>query len=515
MSNNIRVRFAPSPTGALHIGGVRTALYNYLLAKKLGGTFILRIEDTDQKRYVAGAEKYIIDALDWCGITPMEGPGFGGEFGPYRQSERKEHYAAAIQVLIDKDWAYYAFDTPEELDEMREKLKAEGNHTFKYDNKLRSKMKNSTTMSPEEVKAKLEANVPHTVRFKIPTGELVKVNDIIRGEVTFSSDELDDKVLMKADGLPTYHLANIVDDHMMKISHVIRGEEWLPSTALHVLLYRAFGWEDTMPVFAHLPLILKPNGKGKLSKRDGKSLGIPVFPLSWKGDTPEDSFEGFKEYGFDPNAVLNFLAFLGWNPGTEQEIFSLEELCQAFSIERIGKSGARFDFDKAKWYNQQYLIASDSQSLVNSIRPEVKTKGYDVTDEFLLTFVDLMKERVEFTPDFLNKGYYFFEPVKHFDDKMIKKKWKEGKKEKMYELPALFNEIDTFTTEQVEKQVKMFMERESLGFGDILPILRIAMTGTMKGPSVFDMIALLGKQEVNKRLTVAFDYFEDLKSNAV
>ena len=338
--SNIRLRFAPSPTGPLHIGGVRTALYNYLLAKKTGGTFILRIEDTDQTRYVPGAEDYIIESLKWCGLEPQEGPGFGGDYGPYRQSERKALYKKYAQQLIDSGNAYYAFDTPEELEARRQAEKEKGNHTFKYDSKLRKEMNNSTTLSAEEVKSRLESGTPYTIRLKIPIDEIVTVKDLIRGDVNFQSNELDDKIILKGDGMPTYHLANIVDDHLMKISHVIRGEEWLPSTAHHVLLYRFLGWEDKMPQFAHLPLILKPNGKGKLSKRDGAKLGIPVFPLSWAGTVQDDAFEGFREFGFDPNAVINFLAFLGWNPGTEQEIFSLDALCDAFSIEKIGKAGA-------------------------------------------------------------------------------------------------------------------------------------------------------------------------------
>ncbi|RME93486.1 MAG: glutamate--tRNA ligase, partial [Bacteroidetes bacterium] len=352
--SSVRVRFAPSPTGALHIGGVRTALYNYLLAKKLGGTFILRIEDTDQTRYVPGAEAYILEALDWLGLTPDEGPGFGGAYGPYRQSERQAQYLKYAQELVASGRAYYAFDTPEELEAQRELAKAAGKHSFKYDAQSRGQLRNSLSLPKAEVEALLADGVPYTIRLLVEPGQTVVIEDLVRGSVSFQTDELDDKVLLKADGMPTYHLANIVDDHLMKISHVIRGEEWLPSTAHHVLLYRAFGWEDTMPAFAHLPLILKPTGKGKLSKRDGLKLGIPVFPLAWKGDTPEDSFMGFREFGFDPAAVLNFLALLGWNPGTDQEIFSLDELIAAFSIEKIGKAGARFDFDKAKWFNQQY-----------------------------------------------------------------------------------------------------------------------------------------------------------------
>ncbi len=505
---NIRVRFAPSPTGALHIGGVRTALYNYLLAKKHNGTFILRIEDTDQTRYVDGAEDYIIEALRWCGITPEEGPGFGGEYGPYRQSDRKEIYQQHAQQLIDNGKAYYAFDTPEELDARREAEKAKGNHSFKYDSSTRSDMRNSLSLPAAEVEKLLAENAPYTIRLNVPTDEAIRIEDMVRGEVVFQSNELDDKVLLKTDGMPTYHLANIVDDHLMKITHVIRGEEWLPSTAHHVLLYRAFGWEDTMPQFAHLPLILKPNGKGKLSKRDGLKLGIPVFPLAWEGDTPEDSFPGFREFGFDPKAVVNFLAFLGWNPGTEQEIFSLDELAKAFSVEKIGKAGARFDFDKARWYNQQYIMATDDQELAKTIRPWIEAQGVHPTDEYLTTFCGLMKERVVVFTDFWENGYYFFAPVQEYDTKTIGKRWKPELKGKFLELTQQLQRLEDYSATAIEQTVKAFMEKFELKFGDVLPILRIGTSGTTKGPSVFDIMALLGKEEVHQRLTQAFDLFD-------
>ena len=514
MQNNIRVRFAPSPTGALHIGGVRTALYNYLLAKKHKGTFILRIEDTDQTRYVSGAEQYIKDSLKWMGITPDEGPGFGGAYGPYRQSERKEMYKQYAIQLLENGYAYYAFDTTEELEEKRQSEKEKGNHTFKYDAKMRGVMRNSLTMAEEEVQSLLSSNVPYTIRLKVPQGESIVVKDLIRGEVTFQSDELDDKVLLKADGMPTYHMANIVDDHLMEISHVIRGEEWLPSTAHHVLLYRFLGWESTMPQFAHLPLILRPNGKGKLSKRDSNKLGIPVFPLSWNGEHEEDSFIGFKEFGFDPSAAINFLAFLGWNPGTEQEIFSLEELSEAFTIENIGKAGARFDFDKAKWFNQQYIINGDQDRLAKMVKPLLEDQGYEVEDSFLAGFLTLMKERTVLLTDFVENGYYFFERVKEYDQKTIRKKWKP---ELRTQFDTLLNELVTlkeFDSKSIKAAVEKFMEEHQLRFGDVLPILRLGVSGTTKGPSIFEVMELLGQEEVLERMKIGYKYFDEIEISA-
>jgi glutamyl-tRNA synthetase len=507
---NIRVRFAPSPTGALHIGGIRTALYNYLLAKKHGGTFILRIEDTDQTRYVPGAENYILEALSWCGLQPDEGPGIGGEYGPYRQSERKEIYQQYAQQLLDNGYAYYAFDTPEELNAYRQKEKEAGNHNFKYDSSVRHQMNNSLSLTAEQTKAKLASKEPYTIRLKVPEDEIVRVNDIVRGEVAFQSNELDDKVLMKGDGMPTYHMANIVDDYLMKISHVIRGEEWLPSTAHHVLLYRFLGWEDQMPQFAHLPLILKPNGNGKLSKRAGAQLGIPVFPLEWKSDNPEDSFAGFREFGFDPRAVTNFLAFLGWNPGTEQEIFSMEELIEAFDIHKIGKAGAKFDFDKAKWYNQQYLIASDNSALAKAIRPIIESHEHHPTDDYLERFCGMMKERVVFYPDFWENGYYFFEEAREYDEKTLAKKWKPEFKPAFAELKQRLHKLEDYQESTIKQEVESFMTDHKMKYGDVLPILRIALSGTTKGPSIFEMMELFGAQEVDRRLTKAYTDFDAL-----
>ncbi len=508
MDNQVRVRFAPSPTGALHIGGVRTALYNYLLAKKHRGAFILRIEDTDQTRYVPGAEEYIREALDWCGLIPDEGPIQGGAFGPYRQSERKDLYKKYAAQLIETGHAYYAFDTPEELDAKREAEKEKGNHNFKYDTISRMEMNNSIVIGEEETQKRLDNNIPFTIRLKVPENQDIKVNDLIRGEVVFNTKELDDKIILKADGMPTYHLANIVDDHLMEITHVIRGEEWLPSTAHHVLLYRSLGWENTMPKFAHLPLILKPTGKGKLSKRDGDKLGIPVFPLSWESDKPEDAFKGFREFGFDPQAVINFLAFLGWNPGTEQEIFSLEELIQAFSIEKIGKSGARFDFDKAKWYNQHYIIAKDNEDLIPYIKKELTSRGHTADDNFLNAYCNLFKERVTFYTDFWNVGYYFFEEVKEYDQKMLRKKWKPERVPLFQELNERLNALESFNSAQLEETIKGFITEKELKFGDVFPILRIGLSGTTKGPDLFGMMELMGKEMVVSRLGAAYQKFE-------
>lgn len=507
-----RVRFAPSPTGALHIGGVRTALYDYLIAKQKGGAFVLRIEDTDQTRYVEGAEEYIKEALEWVGLVPDEGPGYGGEYGPYRQSERKAIYQEYTKKLVESGNAYYAFDTPEELTAARDDAKAAGNHSFKYDSAARHKMRNSVSLPETEVEQLLADNTPHVIRLKVPSDEIISFDDEIKGMVRFNSNELDDKVMMKADGMPTYHLANVVDDRLMKINLVIRGDEWLSSTPHHVLLYRAFGWGEEMPVFAHLPLILKPTGKGKLSKRDGAKFGFPVFPLSWKGATEEDSFTGFKDFGFDPAAVVNFLAFLGWNPGTEQEIFSLDGLVEAFSLDKVGKSGARFDYDKAKWFNQQYLIAADNGMLAKMVRPIIEANGHNPSQVFLEKFCGLMKERVMLLPEFWEKGYYFFEGVKEYEGKPIRKKWKPERRTKFETLRNAIKAIDNFDAETIETVVKAFVTESELGFGNVLPILRIGVSGTMKGPSIYEIIALVGQEETDIRLMAAFDAFDAMKA---
>lgn len=504
--NSIRVRFAPSPTGALHIGGIRTALYNFLLARKTGGVFILRIEDTDQGRFVPGAEAYIIESLQWAGIIPDEGPGFGGAHGPYRQSERKAIYWDYAVEMVKNGKAYYAFDTPEELEAAR----AASNHAFKYDASVRGQMSNSLTMDEQVVLQRIASGTPYVIRLKVEPGQEIHVQDKVRGEVIFRSDELDDKILMKSDGMPTYHLANVVDDRLMEITHVIRGEEWLPSTAHHVLLYRALGWEDKMPAFAHLPLILKPDGKGKLSKRDGLRLGIPVFPIAWQGATPEESFKGFREFGFLPEAMLNFMAFLGWNPGTDQEIFNLDELIDAFSIEKIGKSGARFDFDKACWFNQQYIQALDVQKLADLVRPILAAHGIAPEQHFLYEFCRLMKDRITLLPEFFEKGSYFFSGVSQYDQAAVQKKWKPENKAVFHKL-ALQLEHQWQTNPEVLKSVtEGFMAEHGLRAGDVLSMLRIALAGNMQGPAVFEMMSVLGCKESISRLIKAFDIFDSL-----
>ena len=513
---SVRVRFAPSPTGALHIGGVRTALYNYLYARKMGGTFILRIEDTDQTRYVPGAEDYIQEALAWCGFTVDEGVGADGPHGPYRQSERKEQrlYQKYAEDLIANDKAYYAFDTPEELTKMREDLKKQGNPSPQYNAITRQYMKNSTSLSTDEVQARLDKGDPYVIRLKVERGEEVKINDVVRGWVTFQTNQLDDKVLLKQDGMPTYHLANVVDDHMMEISHVIRGEEWLPSTPTHVLLYQAFGWEDSMPAFAHLPLILKPNGKGKLSKRDGNKLGIPVFPLDWVADNPEDSFKGFREMGFFPESVVNFLSLLGWSPEGEQELLSMDDLIEQFSLERINKSGARFDFDKSKWFNQQYIKSTDDAVLAEMVEPMFQAQGYDTSSINVATICGMLKERVQFMTEFVDNGYYFFEDVKEYDKKVVKKKWKSERLPLFNQLIASLRALPSFDAEAIETAVKTFMADNELGFGDVLPILRVTLTGVMKGPPVFEMMELLGADFVCNRIEKGLADFEAIKQQA-
>lgn len=490
-----RVRFAPSPTGALHIGGVRTALYNYLFAKQQGGTFILRIEDTDQNRYVPGAENYIIETLRWVGLLPDEGVGFGGELGPYRQSDRKEIYRKYAAELVARGHAYYAFDTPEALESRRS---AEENFTCNH--LTRSSLSNSLTLPADEVQQRLAAGEPCVVRLLVEPGQAIHIKDLIRGDVVFQSSELDDKVLLKADGMPTYHLANIVDDHLMQITHVIRGEEWLPSTAHHVLLYKGFGWQETMPQFAHLPLILKPVGNGKLSKRDGAKFGIPVFPLEWKGATPEESFSGFRDTGFLPEAVINFMALLGWHPGGDQEIFSINELIASFSIDHISKGGARFDYEKAKWFNQKYIQAADNEVLATHIRPLAEARGYQVSDVYLAQVAALMKERVTFLPDFVEAGYYLFEPVREYDAETLQKKWNASLTSVFEELTAVVATFEPFNGAALEEAVKNFIQAKGLKPGDILPLLRLAFAGTMKGPAVFDMAAALGRAETAQRL---------------
>jgi glutamyl-tRNA synthetase len=506
--SGVRVRFAPSPTGPLHIGGVRTALYNYLFAKKNKGVFILRIEDTDQVRYVPGAEQYIRESLHWLGLDIDEGPEMGGEYGPYRQSERREIYAKYARQLVESGHAYYAFDTPEELEKMRENEMKKGVQAPKYDHTVRNRMKNSISLSASEAKHLMDSDIPRVIRLKSPGGEKIKFNDLIRGEVSFDSDELDDKVMLKADGMPTYHLANIVDDHLMKISHVIRGEEWLSSTAHHVLLYRYLGWEDTMPQFTHLPLILKPSGKGKLSKRDGAEFGFPVFPLNWTDEDGKDNFAGFREFGFLPEATLNFLAFLGWNPGTEQEIFDMPDLIESFSIEKIVKAGAKFNIDKAKWYNQQYILKKTDSELAELVRPFIEDAGFYPDDVYLEKVCRLMKPRIELLSDFPLKTNFFFTNEFPYDEKTISKKWKGDNIGKLKLLSSELRLIDEFTKESTEKTIKSFIEKESLSFGNVFPLLRIAITGTLQGPELFETMEIIGKNAVMRRLDEAFEHFD-------
>lgn len=498
MNDNIRVRFAPSPTGPLHIGGVRTALYNYLFAKKHQGTFILRIEDTDQTRFVPGATEYILESLKWCGIEPEEGPHKPENFGPYTQSERKNIYQEHIQQLIQYGHAYYAFDTAEEIEQKREAEKNLGNANWQYDASTRNDMRNSLTLSQQEVNELLNQGVAYTIRAKIEPDQIVTFNDIIRGEITVQTNVLDDKVLFKSDGLPTYHFANIVDDHLMQISHVIRGEEWLPSTALHHLLYQFFGWEA--PQFAHLPLILKPDGKGKLSKRDGDQLGFPVFPLNWK-TTDGEIFPGYRENGYLQESFINMLAFLGWNPGTEQELFSLDELAESFTLERVNKSGARFDPDKTKWFQQQYLKNLSNPELLTLIRQDLPQSHY--TENELKKICGLFKERVVFAHEIISSAKYFFEAPHEYDEKTTKKKWKENSATLLSELSKVLEKLELFNSANIESCFHKFLEIKEVGLGQVMPTLRLALTGEGGGPQIFDIAELLGKQAVLDRINAA------------
>ncbi len=501
MSNaKVRVRFAPSPTGPLHMGGVRTALFNYLFAKKNSGDFILRIEDTDQNRYVPGAEEYIIESLKWCGLNPVEGPGMGGEFGPYRQSERKELYKKYADQLVESGWAYIAFDTPEEIDELR-KAAETNKETFSYGIGTREKLNNSLNLSAEEVKQKMEAGENYVIRFKMPEDTDVTEDDLIRGKVTFNTTKsLDDKVLFKADGMPTYHLANVVDDHLMEITHVIRGEEWLPSMPLHVLLYKAFGWEEIKPWFAHLPLILKPVGKGKLSKRDGDKMGFPVFPLEWKDPETGEISRGYREDGYFPEAFINLLALLGWNPGTEQEFFSLEELADIFSLERVVKSGSRFDPEKAKWFNKHYFQQKSVTELAKLFKPVLEEKGVAASDEKTERVVGEVKERCEFVADLWDQGHFFFVAPTSYDEKAIKKRWKEDTPEKLTAIAGLFDSFEDWKAESIKEKFSGFMNEKEWGFGAVMNPLRLCLVGGNVGPDLFVICEILGKEETISRI---------------
>jgi len=501
MASPVRVRFAPSPTGPLHIGGLRTALYNYLFAKKHGGTFILRVEDTDSSRYVKGAEQYIKDALDWCGLTPDESPASPGDFGPYRQSERKAIYKDYAEKLINNGHAYYAFDSTEELDSLRKAHEADG-EKFIYNSHNRNTLNNSLNLSEEETQNYISSGKPYVIRFKMPLAKQLSIRDTIRGNIQIKTDDLDDKILFKSDGMPTYHLANIVDDHLMEITHVIRGEEWLPSLALHVLLYDAFGWEA--PEFAHLPLILKPTGKGKLSKRDGDKHGFPVFPLEWNDPKSGETSSGYREEYYLPEVVINMLALLGWNDSSEQEIFSLNELVEVFSIDRVHKAGAKFNPEKTKWFQHQYIQKVDDKKLALQFQEWLKAhQSIEADFDLTLRITSLLKERITFMPDLWEESYFFFKAPTAFNAKSAKKAWKEDASELMSALIRFLHTQGDFRMEMIQPNLKKWITEQGVGFGKIMMPLRLSLVGDMKGPDVFEMLSILGKDEVIERLSFA------------
>jgi len=494
MTGKIRVRFAPSPTGPLHIGGVRTALYNYLFAKRNKGKFILRIEDTDRSRYIKGAEEYIMESLEWCGVRVDEGVNEGGGFGPYRQSERKAIYSKYASELLDSGWAYMAFDTPEELEMLRKKYEEKGN-TFVYNAKIRETLKNSLTLADDRVSRLLGDEVPYVIRFKMPANEDIEMIDLVRGNIIVNSGTLDDKILFKSDGMPTYHLANVVDDHLMEISHIIRGEEWLPSLPLHVMLYRAFGWD--MPEFAHLPLLLKPAGKGKLSKRDGDKLGFPVFPLFWPyGETAS----GYREEGYLPEAFVNMLALLGWNPGTDKELFSMDELIQEFSIDRVGKSGARFDPEKARWFNHQYMQIVKVGRIAAKYKEIVKKKGYFIDIQSASTLVEMVRGRVDLIPELWHQTDFFFEAPEIYDETAVRKRWNDNSPSQMMELKRVLDSVSSFTSVETEKAVKKWIQEKDYGMGAVMNAFRLLIVGELRGPHLFDIVAFIGKEETIRRI---------------
>ena len=499
-NREIRVRFAPSPTGPLHIGGVRTALYNYLFARRHGGKMILRIEDTDSQRFVPGAEEYIIESLKWCGIEIDEGVGAGGPHAPYRQSERRDIYLKYARRLVDAGWAYYAFDTPDELDALRREAEQAG-RTFAYNYEVREKLPTSLSLPADEVERRITAGEQWVVRFKMPVDETVAMDDLIRGHVEVNTSTLDDKVLYKSvDALPTYHLANIVDDHLMVITHVIRGEEWLPSLPLHYLLYRAFGWQQTQPAFAHLPLLLKPTGGGKLSKRDGDKMGFPVFPLFWQSPSTGETAHGYREDGYLPEAFVNMLALLGWNPGTEQELFSMQELVDAFSLDRVSKSGARFQPDKAKWFNAQYMHRKSDAELAAILQPQLRAHGIEVDDRRAGEAAGIMKERATLTGDLWDLTSFFFTAPTEYEQKQTRKYWKGDNPSMLAELREVLASIDDFSKDNTERIVHAWIESRSLSMGQVMNTLRLALVGAGKGPGMYDVTAFIGREETLRRI---------------
>ncbi|NVO18605.1 MAG: glutamate--tRNA ligase [Bacteroidetes bacterium] len=498
---DVRVRFAPSPTGPLHIGGVRTALYNYLFARKMGGKFILRIEDTDQGRFVPGAEQYIIDSLDWCGITFDEGVHVGGPHSPYRQSERKELYHQYADQLVKSGHAYYAFDSTEELDELRKEYESR-KQTFQYGPATRLGLRNSLTLPVEKVQEMLDSGVHYVIRIRIPENEVIHVNDLIRGLVSVESSLLDDKVLYKSDGMPTYHLANVVDDYLMEISHVIRGEEWLPSAPLHVLLYRYLGWESVMPQFAHLPLLLKPDGNGKLSKRDGDRLGFPVFPLKWVDPKSGEVSSGYRESGYLPDAFMNMLALLGWHLDSDKELFSMNELVEAFSIDRCSKSGAKFDPEKAKWFNHHYLSAKPIKELASYLKTQIEGKNIEASEEYLEQVCSLVHERVVLIPDLYEQSHFFFHAPETYDEKVVAKVWKTDTPSLLLELIKVLQSIEPFMLVNLESGIKQFVQDKEIGMGQLMNPLRLCVVGTSAGPGMMDMMAVIGRQEIISRINL-------------
>ena len=504
MKRNIRVRFAPSPTGPLHIGGVRTALYNYLFAKQNGGKMILRIEDTDQTRFVPGAEAYIIESLEWLGITFDEGVHVGGEYGPYRQSDRKPMYRQYADQLIQTGWAYYAFDNPEALDAKRKEYEAQ-KKTFQYDCTTRGEMENALTLPADEVQRRIDNGDPYVIRFKFPDNINITVHDLIRGDVVMNSNLLDDKVLFKSDGMPTYHLANIVDDHFMEISHVIRGEEWLPSAPLHVMLYKAFGWEETMPQFAHLPLLLKPEGNGKLSKRDGDRLGFPVFPIDWHDPKSGELSSGYREKGYLPQAVINMLALLGWNPGTEKEIFSMEELIEAFDVSHISKSGAKFNVEKAKWFNHEYIQKCSDETIADLFIPQLKEHGIDADRDYVVKVCGMMKERINFPSELWNTCSYFFTAPTEYDPQAIKKRWKQGMTTHMAKVIEIIETVP-FEYDAIHKALlDDYIVANQLNMGQIMNSFRLAVVGATVGPDMLTLVMTIGKEETLRRVRKAIE----------